>query len=238
MSFQDYADSLGSRLRLGKFGGKAVVGIIALALVATASCSYIFFTQAFGTSEVEEGVEFVESGAKSDDGADEEENLSSIAYVHVAGCVKTPGVYALESNCRIDKAIEAAGGFTKKADTNAINLAEKVADGQQIIVPEKAEVGSSNASSGQSGELSAASSGTSASLPNGSTSADSGTGMVNINTASSQELQTLSGIGEAKAAKIIDYREANGFFKSVDQLTNVSGIGDKTLESIRSSICV
>jgi len=115
-----------------------------------------------------------------------------------------------------------AGGFTDNADTISINLAKKLSDGEEIIVYSKVTY-----ASGSTGTVSNA--------INTNSSANR-TGKVNINTASKDELMTLSGIGEVKAQAIIDYRTKNGPFRDIHDIVNVSGIGEKTFENIKDSI--
>lgn len=144
------------------------------------------------------------------------EEVNSEIQVHIAGEVKKPGLYKLADGARINDAVEAAGGFTDNADKDSLNLAKVVEDGEQIVVPAKG-----------GGEAGA---GTSSSAQNN--------GKVNINTADLTTLQTLSGVGPSTAQKIIDYRTANGKFKSIEDLKKVSGIGDKTFEKFKDKICV
>ena len=130
---------------------------------------------------------------------------------------------------RIQDAVTAAGGFTEEADQLSVNLARVVTDGEQIVVGSlSADGAASNASAGAS---------SSGSTANGSSNVSSN-GKVNINTATSEQLCTLSGIGESTAAKIIAYRQQNGSFSSVEDLKNVSGIGDKKFAAIKDSITV
>ena len=138
-----------------------------------------------------------------------------------------PGLYELPRGSRAGDAIEAAGGMTKKAAQGSVNLALQLEDGQQVVVPSKTE--------GVPSSLGDAQASPSAGGPDDSSNAN---GFVNINTATAEQLQQLSGIGEALSQRIIDYRESNGAFASVDDLTKVSGIGDARLESIRDGICV
>ena len=156
--------------------------------------------------------------------------------VHVDGAVKKPGVYYFEAGARVIDAVESAGGFGAKAYSAAVNLAQPLEDGQQILIPTVDEAGarqSPGAAGGGSEDPGPGSPGASA-VPGSSPSS----GPVNINRASTSELVTLPGIGEATAAKIIADREANGPFRSVDDLTRVSGIGAKKLEALRDLICI
>lgn len=154
--------------------------------------------------------------------------------VHVDGAVKKPGVYYFEAGSRVIDAVESAGGFGAKAHSAAVNLAQPLEDGQQILIPtvNEASAGPSNGGNGGTAGSGSGSSSASAVPGNGAS-----TGPVNINQAGASELVTLPGIGEATAAKIIADREANGPFRSVDDLTRVSGIGAKKLETLRDFIC-
>ena len=145
--------------------------------------------------------------------------------VHVDGQVAAPGVYELvEGEARVNDAILAAGGLTQDADISSLNLASKVADGQKIYVP---AVGEQQVAAEASGVV-AASGGV----------ASSGDGLININLATVDELQVLSGVGEATAKAIVEDRQNNGQFTCIEDLMRVSGIGEKKFEKIRDRICV
>lgn len=152
-----------------------------------------------------------------------EKKVEQTVFVDVGGCVKKPGVYEVSASSRIFQVIEKAGGTTSDADTSGINQAESVTDGMKILVPEKNEDGSGNAGGASEGTVSTG-------------AADSS--LVNINTADAETLQTIPGIGPVTAQKIIDYRNANGYFKEIGDIRNVSGIGDKTYAKISSLITV
>lgn len=132
--------------------------------------------------------------------------------VHVKGAVMEPGLYWLAADSRTADAIAAAGGPAEGADLDRINLAAPLTDGSQLAVPFASETAEEED--------------------------DPAGGLININTATSAQLQTLDGIGEVKARAIIDYRESHGDFTSVEQLTRVEGIGSATLEKIRDRISV
>lgn len=152
---------------------------------------------------------------------DEPDNESADIVIDVKGAVKQPGIYHLPAASRVFQAIEAAGGTTDEADMNQLNLADFLSDGMAVVVPVEGEDTDTPLQM------------------SGGTSGDGQTGgKVNVNRATEAELQTLSGIGPAKAAAIIQDREENGPFKTVDDLTRVSGIGDKTLANIRDAITV
>ncbi|MDO4841948.1 MAG: helix-hairpin-helix domain-containing protein, partial [Phoenicibacter congonensis] len=211
VSFQDFALDLEEDKKNRSYKLVYLIGVAVLLLLAI-----VYFAFSFFSATESSGVEVT----KEQDA--QETQASKKIYVHVAGEVNAPGLIELDEGARVSEAITLAGDATEDANVAGVNLAKKCEDGEQIIVPKKAAEGDA-ASSGDG----AASSG-----------ASSATGKVNINTADSAELQTISGIGPSKAQKIIDYRTQNGSFKSVDDLTNVSGIGDKTLASIRDQICV
>lgn len=144
-------------------------------------------------------------------------------FVHVAGRVRDPGVYELAAGDRLVDAVEAAGGALADADLAALNLAAQAVDGTQVYVPRRGEVGVPPAQGA----------GGSVSVPGIDSS-----GKVNINTASLSELETLPRVGEVLAQRIIDHRTANGPFASVDDLLDVSGIGEATLEGFRDLVTV
>ena len=158
----------------------------------------------------------------SDESEDSGENYAGtqILYVDIGGAVENPGVYQVTKDTRLYRVIEMAGGLTEDADADSVNRASFVEDGQKIIIPEK---GSANTEVAPSISPSAAS--------------DLSNGLININTASADELKTLSGIGDAIAGRIIDYRSANPF-KSIEDIMSVEGIGSKTYDKIKDRITV
>jgi len=139
--------------------------------------------------------------------------------VDISGCVKTPGVYGVQDGTRLHQVIELAGGLTKDADIDAINQAELVTDGQKILIPAKIEGEHKGAADPVRGTM-------------------SDNGKININQADSVTLQEIPGVGPATADKIMQYRETNGGFQNIEDLKNVSGIGDKTFEKMKDKICV
>ena len=163
--------------------------------------------------------------------------------VHVTGAVKLPGVYYLSAGARVHEAIEKAGGRTDQADIHSLNLAAKIRDGQQINVPKIRQIPDVKQDLSISNAVQEPTTPTSPNLsaipqPSMRRSAPSAGSRININTATSQQLQTLPRIGPALAQRIIEYRQISGEFSTVDDLTNVKGIGEKTLEKIRDSITV
>lgn len=143
--------------------------------------------------------------------------------VEIKGEVKNPNVYTMEYESRIYDLVEKAGGFTEKADKMSINCSMKLKDEDCIVVYSKGETPNSNAVNNKD------------SL-NRKSSTAAKSDKIDINTASKEELKTLPGVGDVTAEKIIDYREENGGFKSIDELTKVNRIGPKTLEKFREKI--
>ena len=142
-------------------------------------------------------------------------------YVDIAGAVKKPGVLKLEEDTRIYQAIEISGGLMAEADVSTINMAAKLKDENKIYIPEigeKLDISINNNSQSISGT-------------------DNNI-QININSANSQELQELSGVGPSTAEKIIEYRELHGSFQKIEEIMNVSGIGVKTFDKFKDKIYI
>jgi competence protein ComEA len=136
--------------------------------------------------------------------------------VHVAGAVRQPGVYKLRATARVDDAVAEAGGPTRRADLGGLNLAATVEDGRQVLVPERARAGTAAATA--------------------STAAPAEGQPLNLNTATLEQLDTLSGIGPTTAQTILEFREERGGFGSVDELGEIPGIGEKRLATLREEV--
>ncbi|HHY72944.1 MAG TPA: hypothetical protein GX497_06910 [Bacillus bacterium] len=170
----------------------------------------------FGTLGAKSGELGMPEELSSDEQTASEESEPAILYIDIKGAVLKPGVYLLEENSRVQDAIQLAGGFLETADQTKINLAARLVDEMVLYVPvigEETTIEAGGPSFNQTDD-----------------------GKVNINSATSEQLQSLPGIGPAKAEQIISYREANGPFKKVDDLGNVSGIGEKTLEKLKELV--
>ena len=148
--------------------------------------------------------------------------------VHIIGAVPRPGLYEFPEGARVQDAIDAAGGILTEANVDALNLAAPLEDGQQLEIPYKA--GGEPTNNTSTFEL--PSSATETPTTDTSTTED----LININTASLEELDALPGIGPTTAQKIIDYREENGPFSTIEDIMNVSGIGPSTFEDIQNLI--
>jgi competence protein ComEA len=165
------------------------------------------------------------SNDKVEESAEERPESSTEIMVDIKGAVKKEGVYSLAVGSRVTDVIRLAGGFTAEADKKSVNLAQKLTDEEVIYVATVDEDLSLIETTANRGE-------------NPGTSKAGDDGKVNLNTASAAELQAISGIGEKRAQDIIAYREAEGGFTSVDELINVSGIGAKTLERLKTEVCI
>ena len=154
-----------------------------------------------------------------------ENSEKSGVYVYICGEVAAPGVYELSGDSRIYEAVDAAGGFTENAARESVNLASKVSDGMQITIYNKEEAASLPAGSGSA-------------VGNTGQGGTSGSGLVNLNTATKEELMTLKGIGEAKAEDIIRYREKSGGFKKIEDIMKISGIKEAGFQKIKDNITV
>jgi competence protein ComEA len=141
---------------------------------------------------------------------------AGVALVHVAGAVRRPGVYRLREGERIRDAVRRAGGTRAGADLNAINLAAKVADGQQVVVPRRGAAGPAPAGGPQA--------------------AGAAQAPISLNTATAEQLDTLDGVGPATASKILEYRRQHGGFRSIDDLGEIPGIGPKRLAALRGKV--
>lgn len=214
-------------------GHKAVVLAILVVIAAASGLAMASFNSHSGGVSFERSDEASASDVRGpgdaspgDDESSAKRSSAAEVYVDVDGAVVRPGVYRLKDGARVSQAIDAAGGLMAEADVTGLNRASKITDGQKIYVPTVGEQQAVAADGGADGGAVLAS------------GANDVAGLVNINTASAAELQTLSGIGPSMAQSIIDERTKNGAFASVDDLMRVSGIGEKKLAKIKDCICV
>ena len=156
--------------------------------------------------------------------------------IDIGGAVVSPGVYTVDPHTRLFEVIEMAGGLLSNADTDSINRAEYVEDGEKIVIPARPVV-SVDAGTDQAAEDTASGDDIITSSGASDMAATNGSALININYASREELMTLSGIGEAKADRIIEYRSSKKFRKKED-IKSVNGIGDSIYEKIKDSITV
>ncbi|MDY0892981.1 ComEA family DNA-binding protein [Frigoribacterium sp. CFBP9030] len=239
VSFSTAPDpSRGPRWRTGV--GAAVVLVLA-ALVVTVVVSALSTAGGAGTTTITSPPS---TGASSEPGAPGGAGASAgdadgALFVHVHGAVVSPGLYELAAGARVVDVVAAAGGFADGADQAGVNLARPLVDGEQLRVP---AVGEPAATGGDGGGGAAGPGGASGGAGAGGAGAGGagagGGGAVDLNLADDAALQTLPGVGPATAAAILDWREQNGAFRSVDDLLGVPGIGEKTLEKLRPQVTV
>jgi competence protein ComEA len=165
-------------------------------------------------------------------------------YVDVAGAVRRPGLIRVSPDTRVATALERAGGPTRRADLTLVNLAAKVQDGQQIIVPTRGAAGAGAGGSlaggaaaggaAAGGAAAGGAAGTLGSAPGGSAIPPGA--RIHLSTATVEQLDQVDGIGPTLAQRIIEYRDAHGGFRSIDQLAQVDGIGEKRLATLRDAL--
>lgn len=204
--------------------------LIILALFCILSSFYLYgrnkskvfkdeYMQNIFVEENEEGNKISENVSTETFGENIVNNTTNKITVEIKGEVKNPDVYEIDDGSIIRDLINMAGGLTEEANIDGINRAEKIKANQLIVIPNKDNennnIGSSSVSTGVSSD-----------------------GIININTATISELQNITGVGEVKAQSIINYREKNGGFKSIEEIKNVDGIGDKTFEKIKDQISI
>ena len=198
---------------LSIIGGVLAVIVIILVgrgMMASPTKEKVMVTNAVNTTRVEETTTMMPQNC----------------YVDIKGEVLHPGVYQFSCESRMQEVIKKAGGFTEEADETKINLAQKITDQMQMIVPnlhskQEGGVTEGNSEKGNSSNT---------------TPSNSKQGTVNINTATLEELQTIKGIGKKKAEAILQYRKEHGAFRTKEDLLQVKGIGKKALEAIESQV--
>jgi competence protein ComEA len=205
---------------------KKKIIIIVLAIIILGG--YYIYNSSKDYNTIEETQEILVASNTTETKEDEEEDMIAI---HITGAVKTPGVVKVKEGSRIEDVIEVAGGLTEDADITNVNLAYIVDDGIKIRIP------SINDETETEDDYITEDSGEGV-VVSGTTESSKSSSLVNINTATQTELETLNGIGPSLASKIIEYRETNGKFKTIEDIKNVTGIGDKKYESIKDFIKV
>lgn len=198
---------------LSIIGGVLAVIVIILVgrvMMASSTKEKVMVTNAVNTTRVEETTTMMPQNC----------------YVDIKGEVLRPGVYEFSCESRIQEVIKKAGGFTEEADETKINLAQKITDQMQMIVP--------NVNSKQEGGVTEGNSEKGNSSNTTPSNAKQGT--ININTATLEELQTIKGIGKKKAEAILQYRKEHGLFRTKEDLLQVKGIGKKALEAIENQV--
>lgn len=205
-----------------------LVSILLISLCGCADEADVYLASAEEASEMsrEEDPKQNSGAGRTDLQTEDAETGPELIFVYVCGCVKNEGVYRLPRGARVFEAIEAAGGFLPEADTSSLNQAEILGDAQkiQVISLEESERMRENSNAVVSDRNAGNNTG--------------GSSGVNINTADRTELMTLPGIGESKAQKIIDFREQNGAFGSIEEIMNVPGIKEGSFSQIKDLITI
>ncbi|OLP65515.1 ComE operon protein 1 [Bacillus pumilus] len=184
-------------------------------------CLFFFLGKGERNTEPTVALNHQEAQVKLPEKQDDKDIEPTAIVVEVKGAVRRPGVYTFRSEDRIEEAIKKAGGFISKADTIEINQAAKLEDSMMIYVPRQGEANR-----------------TASSAATISPSKDEKNQGVNVNEADATELQTINGIGPAKAEAIIAYREEHGAFQQIDDLRKISGFGEKTVERLKNELTV
>jgi competence protein ComEA len=193
-----------------------VYGAVAVALLLVGA-RWIRSTDSSGAPG--EGVSYSSGASGSESGSlSVDQNGGEDVVVDVAGAVSRPGVYRLPAGSRVNDAVERAGGATAAGDVEQINLAARLADGQQVVVPARLKA-SAGGAVGSSGADAAATS-----------------GPISLGTATLEELDTIEGIGPVTAQNIVDYRDQHGGVSSIDELDEIDGIGPATMDALRARL--
>ncbi len=174
------------------------------------------------TDQIDNNMLSIENNTK------ENEESKELVIVHITGAVRTPGIVKLPEGARIEDAIDKAGGLTEDADISDVNLAYVLEDGIKIKIPTISEEKNEEIIISSSGE----------GIVEKEISNNSENKIININKANETDLQTLPGIGASLAGRIVEYRNSNGKFNEIEDIKNVSGIGESKYENIKNLICV
>ncbi len=212
-----------------------ILGIVGIFIIG----SFILFRS---KNEVQESPIIKDDGVESVKEEKEEKKEEMVLYVDIKGEVKKPGVYKANENTRVNDIITLAGGLTKNANTRSINLSKKVTDEMVIIVHSKSEITDFSKTKEIEKHIAQNCNTESYSLINNvcinNTETQTTSGLISLNTATKEELMTLSGIGEKKALDIISYREQNNGFKTIEEIMNISGIGETLFAQIKDYITI
>ena len=200
----------------------AIAGIVAIAIM------YFIYNK----NQVKEDINIENEILVNNVSTNENNTNDDIVIIHITGSVKNPGIVKLKEGSRIEDAIEAAGGLTENADITKVNLAYVVEDGTKIKIPSASEedIGDEDIIDSKSGD--------NIIIEENTVSSNNSTQTININKATEKEFETLPGIGPSLASKIIEYRNQNGKFGSIEDIKNVNGIGDNKYEKIKDLITV
>ncbi len=204
--------------------------IIAIAIAGIVVIGIMYFI--YNKNQVKEDINIENEILVNNVITNENNTNDDIVIIHITGSVKNPGIVKLKEGSRIEDAIESAGGLTENADITKVNLAYVVEDGTKIKIPSASEedIGDEDIIDSKSGD--------NIIIEENAVPSNNSTQTININKATEKEFETLPGIGPSLASKIIEYRNQNGKFESIEDIKNVNGIGDNKYEKIKDLITV
>lgn len=207
---------------------KQKIIVIAIAGIVVIGIMYFIYNK----NQVKEDINIENEILVNNVITNENNTNDDIVIIHITGSVKNPGIVKLKEGSRIEDAIESAGGLTENADITKVNLAYVVEDGTKIKIPSASEedIGDEDIIDSKSGD--------NIIIEENAVPLNNSTQTININKATEKEFETLPGIGPSLASKIIEYRNQNGKFESIEDIKNVNGIGDNKYEKIKDLITV
>ena len=207
---------------------KQKIIVIAIAGIVVIGIMYFIYNK----NQVKEDINIENEILVNNVITNENNTNDDIVIIHITGSVKNPGIVKLKEGSRIEEAIESAGGLTENADITKVNLAYVVEDGTKIKIPSASEedIGDEDIIDSKSGD--------NIIIEENAVPSNNSTQTININKATEKEFETLPGIGPSLASKIIEYRNQNGKFESIEDIKNVNGIGDNKYEKIKDLITV
>ncbi len=207
---------------------KQKIIVIAIAGIVVIGIMYFIYNK----NQVKEDINIENEILVNNVITNENNTNDDIVIIHITGSVKNPGIVKLKEGSRIEDAIESAGGLTENADITKVNLAYVVEDGTKIKIPSASEedIGDEDIIDSKSGD--------NIIIEEKAVPTNNSTQTININKATEKEFETLPGIGPSLASKIIEYRNQNGKFESIEDIKNVNGIGDNKYEKIKDLITV
>lgn len=207
---------------------KQKIIVIAIAGIVVIGIMYFIYNK----NQVKEDINIENEILVNNVITNENNTNDDIVIIHITGSVKNPGIVKLKEGSRIEDAIESAGGLTENADITKVNLAYVVEDGTKIKIPSASEedIGDEDIIDSKSGD--------NIIIEENAVPSNNSPQTINVNKATEKEFETLPGIGPSLASKIIEYRNQNGKFESIEDIKNVNGIGDNKYEKIKDLITV
>lgn len=218
---------------------KIVLVMLSIIAVISIGIYFLFYKENNEYSAIEDSSNILENISQNSNTSLPE--IKETILVHITGCVNKQGIVKLKEGARIANAIDAAEGLSEKADMNQINLAYPLEDGQKIYIPSVDDTSINSSDKSSEKEYVTTNPGDNVIMEdisdNNSRKGETNV-MININTATQAELESIPGIGPSTALKILEYRQSNGKFSSIEDIKNIKGIGDAKYESMKNSITV